>query len=124
MKSSKIQVASPIILFLASFGAYIYTMCPTISTGDSGEFCAASVILGLPHSPGYPLYCLLGKIFTLIIPFGNLAYRVNLISVFFAVLTIVILAKIIEGLSNPSPDLRSPLPQPEVGYSSKERGIN
>ncbi|OIO76495.1 MAG: hypothetical protein AUJ85_00185 [Elusimicrobia bacterium CG1_02_37_114] len=98
-------------------------MCPTISTGDSGEFCAASVILGLPHSPGYPLYCLLGKIFTLIIPFGNLAYRVNLISVFFAVLTIVILAKIIEGLSNPSPDLRSPLPQPEVGYSSKGERI-
>jgi phosphoribosylglycinamide formyltransferase 2 len=28
---------------------------------------ASAVILGLPHSPGYPLYCLLGKMFTILI---------------------------------------------------------
>jgi tetratricopeptide (TPR) repeat protein len=69
----------------------LYTLCPTISTGDSGEFCASSVTLSIPHPPGYPLYILLSKIFTIIIPFGNYAYRINIMSALFSSLTIVIL---------------------------------
>jgi hypothetical protein len=40
------------------------------------------------HPTGYPLYTLLGKFFTLI-PIGDAAYRVNLMSAFFAALTVV-----------------------------------
>src|SRR5438045_9307008 len=39
--------------------------------------CAA--VLGVPHPTGYPLYVLLGKLFTLL-PVGDVAYRVNLSS--------------------------------------------
>ena len=84
-----------VITFLLIFGTYLYTLCPTISTGDSGEFCAASVILGLSHSPGYPLYSLLGKIFTLSIPFGNLAYRINLLSAVFSCLSLLLIGKML-----------------------------
>lgn len=73
--------------FLIPFLVYLRTLCPTVFTGDSGELIAASYTLGIPHPPGYPLYCLLGKLFTFF-PFGNIAYRVNLLSAFFASLTV------------------------------------
>ncbi len=78
------------LLFFISFGVYLKTLCPTITFADSGELITASYLLGIPHPPGSPLYCLLGKLFTFL-PFGSIAYRVNLMSAFFASLTVVLI---------------------------------
>jgi hypothetical protein len=53
--------------------------CPTVYGFDSAEFATAGYTLGLAHSPGYPLYTLLAKGATLL-PVGEVAYRVNLVS--------------------------------------------
>ena len=74
--------------FLLSFLVYVLTLCPTIFTGDNGELVTVAYTLGVPHSPGYPLYCLIGKLFTFI-PIGTIASRVNLMSALFAALTVV-----------------------------------
>ncbi|MEW6096512.1 MAG: DUF2723 domain-containing protein [bacterium] len=66
-------------VFLFSFFVYLHTLTPTIDLHDSGDMISASFVLGIPHPPGYPLYCLLGKLFSLI-PLGNIAYRYNLFS--------------------------------------------
>ncbi len=79
----------PFLLFFISFVVYLKTLCPTVYVGDSGELIAAVYTLGIAHPPGYPLYCLLGKLFTFL-PFGSIAFRVNLMSAFFASLTIVL----------------------------------
>jgi len=65
---------------LICLGIYIYTLAPTTVPGDSSEFIASIHVLGIPHPTGYPLYMLLGKIFESVIPFGSVAYRVNLFS--------------------------------------------
>ena len=88
-----------LLVFIICFGFYLHTLCPSISPGDSGEFCASSVILALPHSPGYPLYCLIGKIFTVIIPFGNYAYRINCLSALFGALTVSVLGYVIMNIT-------------------------
>jgi hypothetical protein len=62
------------------FILYAATMYRTIDFGDSGELMAAAYLLGIPHTPGYPLYCLLAKGFMSILPFGAPAFRVNLMS--------------------------------------------
>ncbi|MFH0777645.1 MAG: DUF2723 domain-containing protein [Candidatus Eisenbacteria bacterium] len=62
---------------------YLWTLCPTVYGGDSGELAVAARFLGVPHPPGYPLWVLMGKLFTLI-PVGDVAFRANLMS---AVLT-------------------------------------
>ena len=49
---------------------------------DSGELAVASYYLGVAHPTGYPLYTLLGRLFTLL-PLGDVAYRLNLMSAFF-----------------------------------------
>lgn len=73
------------LVFLISLGVYISTLCPSVYYGDSAEWQTVSYIFGLPHNTGYPLYITLGKLFTLL-PFKNIAWRVNLMSAFFAAL--------------------------------------
>ncbi len=75
-----------ILLGIGAFLLYWRTMPPTVLDGDSGEYQYMAHILGVPHSPGTPLYIFLGKLFTLL-PFGDVAYRVNLLSVVFAALS-------------------------------------
>ena len=58
---------------------YGFTLCPTVAGGDSGELTTAAYTLTVAHPPGYPLWTLLGKLFTLI-PYGSIAWRVNLLS--------------------------------------------
>ena len=69
-----------IILFVFFSSLYIYTAAPSIYSGDTGEITAAVNTLGLAHSTGFPLYMISGKIFTLIIPWGDIAFRLNIYS--------------------------------------------
>ncbi|MEA3494089.1 MAG: DUF2723 domain-containing protein [Candidatus Margulisiibacteriota bacterium] len=76
-----------LLLFLGTFIVYIKTLCPTVPPRDSAELITVAYTLGIAHPPGYPLFTLLGKLFTFI-PFGSIAWRVNLLSAFFASLTV------------------------------------
>jgi len=67
-------------LALAFLILYEATMYRTIDFGDSGELIAAAYVLGIPHTPGYPLYCLLAKGFMTFLPIGAPAVRVNFMS--------------------------------------------
>jgi hypothetical protein len=66
-------------LVLGAAALYIATLAPSVMPGDYAEFQFCAAILGVPHPTGYPLYILLGKLFTMI-PVGDVAYRVNLSS--------------------------------------------
>jgi hypothetical protein len=64
---------------LALFTLYAATAPRTVALEDDGLFVLSSYFLGVEHPPGYPLYILLGKLFTYL-PFGSVAYRVHLLS--------------------------------------------
>ena len=78
-------------LAVAFLAVYAAGACPTIYVGDSGELVAAVATLGIPHPPGYPLYVLLGKLWTLLLPFGSVAFRMSLFSAFCAGLAVGLL---------------------------------
>ncbi len=63
-----------------TFAVYAAGACRTIYVGDSGELVAAAATLGIPHPSGYPLYVLLGKLWTLLLPLGSIAWRMSLFS--------------------------------------------
>ncbi len=46
---------------------------------DAGDFATASVTLGIPHSPGFPVQTMLGHAATTL-PLGSLAWRISLLS--------------------------------------------
>jgi cytochrome c-type biogenesis protein CcmH/NrfG len=71
------------VCFVLSLALYIKTMAASSSFWDSGEFIATAYTLGIPHSPGTPLYVLVGRVFTLLpLWFFSIAQRVNLLSAF------------------------------------------
>jgi hypothetical protein len=72
--------ALAVLVALLLFGVYAAGAAPTIYVGDSGELVAAVATLGIPHPSGYPLYVLLGKLWTLAVPVGSIAYRMSLFS--------------------------------------------
>src|SRR6266478_9356922 len=66
---------------------YFVTAARDIVVGDSPELITAAVTLGVAHAPGYPLFTMLGHLFSLV-PFGSIPFRVNLFSVTCDALTI------------------------------------
>jgi tetratricopeptide (TPR) repeat protein len=78
------------LAFLVSFLVYLITMAPSAPFWDAGEFIATAYTLGVPHSPGTPLYVLVGRVFTLLpLPF-SVAGKVNFISVVFGSLGVLV----------------------------------
>jgi len=68
-------------IFVVALAVYNATLCPSLSykSPDGNELATIPYVLGLAHSPGYPLYTWLGKLFTFI-PVGDVAHRINLMS--------------------------------------------
>lgn len=72
-----------IIAGIIAFTVYIITLAPTVWFIDSGELAAVATTLGIAHPTGYPLFTIVGHIFTLL-PIGSSEiYRLNLMSAFF-----------------------------------------
>jgi tetratricopeptide (TPR) repeat protein len=85
-------------IFVLPLLVYLSTICPTIFFGDTGEVTAAAFSLGNPHNSGYPLYCLIGKLFCMI-PIGNIGFRMNLMSTAIGVVTLWLVYSIILRMS-------------------------
>jgi len=81
-----IEKLAALAAFLFPLLIYFYYLCPTIAAGDSGEFITSAKTLGVPHPPGYPLYTILGHVFTYL-PVNSVAWRVNLTSAISCALT-------------------------------------
>ncbi|MCE5301415.1 MAG: DUF2723 domain-containing protein [Spirochaetia bacterium] len=67
---------------------YINTAPPTIYMGDSGLMVSAASTLGICHPPGYPIYVLTGKLFSMV-PLGDAAFRLNLMAIALSTLAFV-----------------------------------
>jgi hypothetical protein len=77
-------------LFLLFLAIYVRTAAPSVLSGDSAEFQLAAPLLGVAHPTTYPLYTLLGKLATLLLPVGDLAWRVTLVSALCAALAVAL----------------------------------
>ena len=65
---------------LVVLAVYVATLNPTVSHGDTGEMIVVPFTLGVAHPPGFPLYTVLAKIATLVVPVGGIAWRLNFFS--------------------------------------------
>lgn len=55
---------------------YLYTIAPDLTLEDSGELAVGSMYAGVPHPPGYPVWTVYSWLFTKLLPFSNIAWRV------------------------------------------------
>lgn len=84
------------------FLIYLGMLAPTVFINDSAELAAGASSLGIVHSPGYPVYMLVARAFTYL-PFGDIAYRVNLLSAVSTVGAIFFLVLLLRQLHIPKP---------------------
>jgi len=90
---------TPLCFLILIFFIYYFFACRSLYFEDSSEFVTVSFALGIAHPPGYPLYVLLGRIFSLL-PIENIPFKINILSGFFGTLTIFFLYLIIKSISN------------------------
>jgi hypothetical protein len=78
---------APLIGAVATLWLVIPTLAPGViaqAAGDSAEFQTVSWVLGTAHPTGYPSYVILGFIASHLLPFGDPAYRMNLLQALLA----------------------------------------
>lgn len=90
-------VVCGVVLVLAALALYVVTLAPTVLFGDSAEFQYVAHVWGLPHPTGYPTYVYASKLFTLL-PFGEVAWRVNLLSAVCGALAVGVLYALLRRL--------------------------
>ena len=78
------------IVFLVALLLYSWTLAPTVTLTDSGELIVVARGLGVAHPPGVPLWIILAHLASLV-PFGNIAVRINFSSALFAALACAML---------------------------------
>lgn len=61
--------------FIIPIFVLIYVLPPTVTVGDVAELVGAACSLGIAHAPGYPLFCIVYKFLSSIVPFGDCGYK-------------------------------------------------
>ncbi len=85
------------IVFLVALVLYSWTLAPTVTLIDSGELIVVAQGLGVAHPPGVPLWVILAHLASLV-PFGNVAVRINFSSALFAALASAMLTLVVAEL--------------------------
>ncbi|MCB8928257.1 MAG: DUF2723 domain-containing protein [Ardenticatenaceae bacterium] len=84
----------PLLVALALLPVYLSTMSRTVGQADTFEFQVVAPQLGIAHPTGYPLYLLLGKLFSFL-PFGSVAWRINVGTAVLATVALIFFFKIL-----------------------------
>jgi hypothetical protein len=82
MEYKKINNLLGWLCFVIAAITYILTLEPTVSFWDCGEFISCAYRLQVSHQPGYPLFAMLGKVFSLLSLGDNtkIPYFTNMLS--------------------------------------------
>ncbi|MCS7287038.1 MAG: DUF2723 domain-containing protein [Anaerolineae bacterium] len=86
------KIALALIITLLALAFYLRTLAPGVLEGDPGEFQFVPYVLGIPHPPGYPLFCFLGWIWSHLFPVGNVAFKMNFFSALWGAAAVGLLA--------------------------------
>jgi tetratricopeptide (TPR) repeat protein len=88
LKTPNLRIVGALASFLVPFTVYLVTLAPSLNFEDPMEFAVGLATLGVDHPSGYPLETLAGHLFTYL-PFGDIPWRLNVSSAFFAALAAV-----------------------------------
>ena len=90
------------LILLLIPGLYLLTLAQTLVLGDPTEFTFVANILGIAHPPGYAFITVLGKLFQTLIPFGEIPWRMHLLSATAATVAALFIYAIVRAVSRVS----------------------
>jgi len=86
-----------VLVGIVAFAVYLLTLSPGVSwehhSEDSGDLIASAWVLGIPHPTGYPLFTMLGWVWSHVLPFGLVAWRMNVFSALWGALAAAIMVR-------------------------------
>lgn len=86
-----------VVALLGPLTLYMLTLAPTVYNLDSAELTTAAATGGLVRATGYPLYLMLGWLWSHI-PVGDIAYRMNMLSAVCGALTVLLADRLLRRL--------------------------
>jgi len=93
---------APLFLLLIPV-LYLATLARGLVLGDPTEFTFVANILGIAHPPGYAFITLVGKLFQTLIPFGDIPWRMHLLSAVSATLATLFIFSTIRAIGSTIP---------------------
>lgn len=88
-----------VLIFIITLVTYLITLAPAVTFTDSGELAAVVSSLGVAHPTGYPLFTILGHLWSLLpLPMDNIV-KLNVFSAVAVSSSIVVLFQILRLMS-------------------------
>lgn len=104
---NRYQTAAGLFLWAGAFVVYLKTGAPTVGFIDSGELATVACTLGIAHPTGYPLFTLLGRIFSLLpIPASEIVKLNSMAALFTSLGTVAFFFVILELLEKEKNELQ------------------
>src|SRR5882757_4671825 len=117
---SQAELLCAAAVFVVAALLYTLTLAPTVTLVDSGELILAAWGTGVAHPPGFPLWVMLAHLASLL-PFGNVAVRINFLSALFAALACGMLTLVVAELIITASSLAMPKRTSKAGQQSRKR---
>lgn len=74
-----------------TLAVYVYSLLPGVGyAGDTAKWQFLGVVDGVPHATGYPFYIALDQAWVSTVPWGSVAWRVNLLSAVLGAIAVVL----------------------------------
>ena len=89
-------------VFVAAFALFAASAAPGLYLRDAGELATAAFTLGIAHESGFALWCLLGKLATLV-PVGEVATRLSFFSALGGAATVWLVFRTVRALGPDEP---------------------
>ena len=84
----------PELIGILVFASYMFTVSHSVGENDSGELAMCQATLSIPHPTGYPLFVLIGFLFSkLPIPVSTIL-KLNILSAIWCALTVIVVIRI------------------------------
>ena len=120
MKKFLVKYYAEIIGLLAFF-VYFQTLSSTVTEFDSGELITVQATLGIAHPTGYPLFTIIGYLFSQIPLPISVAYKLSLLCAIWCAATVIVLVKTMKLLlDNIQIFTNKNIKQPDFPFSLRE----
>src|SRR5262245_62105399 len=78
-----------------TFAVYPWTLAPDVTLDMAGILSTAAAYGGVAHPPGFPIWTVYAWLFTKLLPFSNIAWRISVSSAVAGALTCGMIALIV-----------------------------
>ncbi|MCX8010241.1 MAG: DUF2723 domain-containing protein, partial [Ignavibacteria bacterium] len=92
MNYVKAKYLFPLIVILV-FIFYLKTLAPSVVEMDCGELAAVQSTLGIAHPTGYPLFTLLGYLWSKIPLSFSVIFQLNLLAAIYSIVAVIFFLK-------------------------------